>query len=91
MSVLVEKNPGREGENDHETRINEGRRTNVRFEIANLNDPMRDQCKRQSAQDADHPGRKIRAENIDRQRMVIGSPRRDEKKNDNHETSGDKF
>src|SRR6266480_278361 len=64
MSVLVEQNPGRECEDDHQRRIDERRRTNVRFQFANLNDPVRDEGQSKAAQDTDHPGRKIGTENI---------------------------
>ena len=52
---------------------------------------MRDQRQRQSAHDADHPRRKVRAENVDGQRMVTGSARRGETKEDNCESDGDKL
>src|SRR4051794_24986436 len=61
ISILVEQNPGRECENDHQARINERARTEEGFQIAGLNDPMGDERQGKSANDADHPGRKIRA------------------------------
>ena len=66
MSVLVEQNPGRECENDHEARVDQRSRTEVRFQFANLNDPVRDEGQRKAAQDTNHPGRKIGTENINR-------------------------
>src|SRR5947208_16803074 len=66
MSVLVEQNPGRECEDDQQRRIDERRRTNVRFQFANLNNPVRDEGQRKAAQDTNHPGRKIGTENINR-------------------------
>jgi hypothetical protein len=65
MSVLVKKNPGREGEDDHQARIDERGRTEVWLQMADLNDPMRNERQGQSADDADHPCRKVRAKNID--------------------------
>ena len=65
MSVLVKENPRREGEDDHETRVDEWRRTEVGFQVADLQDPMGNQRQRQSANNADHPCRKIGAEKID--------------------------
>ena len=82
MSVLVKQNPGREGEEDRETRVDEWRRTQVGFQIAKLNDPMSNQRQRNSAQDADHPRGEIRAEDIDRQRMIAQEPRCDEEHED---------
>ena len=65
MSVLVKENPRREGEDDHETRVDEWRRTEVGFQVADLQDPMGNQRQRQSANNTDHPCRKIGAEKID--------------------------
>src|SRR6266403_3890114 len=70
MSVLVEQNPGRECEDDHQRRIDERRRTNVRFQVARLDNPMRDESQRQSAHNTDHPGRKIGTENVDGRRVM---------------------
>src|SRR3954451_11987371 len=66
MSVLVKQKPGREGEDDHEARVDERSRTEISFQVANLQDPVGNERQRQPAQDADHPGRKVRAEDIDR-------------------------
>src|ERR1044072_4498841 len=65
-SVLVKQNPSREREDDHQTRINERRRTDVRFQVSLLDDPMGDKCQRQPAQNADHPRWEVRAENVHR-------------------------
>jgi hypothetical protein len=64
-SVLVKQNPGREREDDHQTRVDQRGRTDVRLQVTHLRNPMRDQRQRQSAQDADHPCWKIGAEHID--------------------------
>src|SRR6266496_681126 len=66
MSVLVKQNPRREGEDDHQAGIDQRRRTEVRFQLAHLNNPMSDERQRQSADNADHPCRKIGTDDIDR-------------------------
>ena len=49
---------------------------------------MRDESQRQSAHNADHPGRKIRAENIDSWRVVAEDPHC-EKCNEKQHKAGD--
>ena len=89
-SVLVKQNPSREREDDHQTRINERRWTDVRFQVADLDDPMGDKCQRQPAQNADHPRWEVRTENVDRRRMMAGHADRDPTKNNNCEPNGGK-
>src|SRR3954469_15443511 len=91
MSVLVEQNPGRECEDDHQRRIDQRRRTNVRFQVAYLNDPVRDEGQRKAAQDTNHPGREIGTKNIDRRRMMTGNTHRNQTKNDDCEAEGGKL
>jgi len=43
QSILVKQDPRRECEDDHERRVDEWGGTDVRFQIASLNDPMRDE------------------------------------------------
>ena len=89
VSFLVEQNPSRECEDDHQRRIDERRRTNVRFQVAHLDNPMRDERERQSADDADHPRRKIGTENVDGRRMVTEKLHSDECDNEQCERGGD--
>src|ERR1043166_4003544 len=91
MSVLVQQDPGREREDDHQTRIDERRRTDVRFQVLHLDEPVRDKCQRQPAQKTNHPSREVRAKNVDRRRMMAGDPNRDPTKNDNYEAERGKF
>jgi hypothetical protein len=88
-SVLVKQNPGRERENDHQTRVDQRDRTDVRLQVTRLHNPMRDQGQRQAAQDADHPRGKIRAENIDRWRVVAEDLRCDKRNEKQHQAGGD--
>lgn len=69
-SVLIEENPGNECEDDHETWVNKQRRSDVRLQLAHLDDPMGYQRERESAQDADHPGWEVGAEHVNGWRMV---------------------
>jgi hypothetical protein len=52
---------------------------------------MRDQRKRQPADDADHPRREVRAKNVHRQRMLTGNAHCDETKKDNYEAGDNKL
>jgi hypothetical protein len=52
---------------------------------------MRDQRQRQPADDADHPGREVRAKNVNRQRMLTGNAHCDETKKDNYEAGDNKL
>src|SRR4029453_2898340 len=65
ISVPVKKDPGCEGENDHHTGIKERGWTRLLFPNANLGDPMNDECYREPARNADHPGGKVRTEDVD--------------------------
>ena len=90
MSVLVEQNPSRECEDDHETGINERCRTDVRPQVQPLNNQLDGKRKREAAQDADHPRWKVRAEDVDCRGMMTGEADRDPPKNDNSQTDGGK-
>ena len=67
------------------------RRTEVRFQVAELHDPMRNERQRQAAQNADHPRRKIRAENIDRWRLVAEDLHCDRRNEKQHQADSDSF
>ncbi len=90
-SVLVKQNPGREREDDHQTRVDQRGRTDVRLQVTHLNNPMRDEGQRKAAQDTNHPGREIRAENIDGRRMVTEDAHREKSENDNRGADADKI
>ena len=47
-------------------RIDERRRTEIWLQMAHLHNPVRHKSQRQPAYNADHPGRKIGTEDIDR-------------------------
>jgi len=63
--VLVKNDPRRKSVDDRQARVDERCRRGVRFEVISSNNPSADQRKRQPADNADHPGRKIGTENID--------------------------
>ena len=67
---IGEDDPGAEGINQHQTRVDERRRKSVTLQMIRSNNPSADQRQSQSAYNADHPGRKIGTENIDRRRTV---------------------
>ena len=64
--VLIEDDPRHKSINDRQARIDERRRRRVRLKMIRSNDPSADQRQSQPADNADHPGWKIRTEDIDR-------------------------
>jgi len=64
--VLVKNDPRHKSINDRQARIDERRRRRVRLKMIRSNDPSADQRQSQPADNADHPGWKIRTEDIDR-------------------------
>ena len=68
--VLVKDDPGQIGINDCQTGVDQRRRRRITFEMIGSDNPPGDQRKSQSADDTDHPGWKIRTENIDCRRTV---------------------
>ena len=64
--VLVKNDPRHKSVNGGQARIDERRWRRVLLKMIRSNDPPGDQRKNQPADDADHPGWKIRTENIDR-------------------------
>jgi hypothetical protein len=66
LLVVIEDDPGAEGIDKHQTRVDERRRRSVTFQMIRSNNPSAEQRQSQSANNADHPGRKIRTQNIDR-------------------------
>lgn len=91
MLILVKQNPSGKGEDDHQRRIDERRGTQVWLQIPRLGDPMGDECQGQPAQDADHPRREVRAENIDRWRMITGELQREKGEDEQHQSGSYKF
>src|SRR6266581_958937 len=69
MSVLVEQNPGRECEDDHQRRIDERHRTEIRLQVAHLNNPVRDEGQRKAAIKRSRP---VIATRRDRSRRTRG-------------------
>src|SRR5437868_14826801 len=90
ISVLIKQDPGRECEDDRETRIDERRRAEVWLQVADLNNPVRDERQRQSADDADHPRWKIGAENIYCWRAVTENVHRKETDDQQRQDDNDK-
>ena len=68
--VLIKDDPRQKGIDNRQGRVDERRRRRITFEMICSDNPPGDQRKSQSADDADHPGWKIRAENVDRRRTV---------------------
>src|SRR5215470_5731201 len=68
--VLIKNDPRQKCIDDCQARIDERRGRSVRFEVIRPNNPSAAQRKSQPADDADHPGWKIRTENVDRRRTV---------------------
>jgi len=91
MSVLVKQDPGCEREDDHQARVDNWCRADVWFQIAKLDERMRDQRQRQAADDADHPRREVRAKNVHRQGMLTGNAHCHETKKENDEAGDNKL
>ena len=66
LLILIKNDPRQKSVNDRQTRVDERGRRCVRFEVICSNDPSGDQRQSQPADDADHPCRKIGADNINR-------------------------
>ena len=64
--VLIKNDPRHKSVNDRQARVDERRRRRVRFKVIRPDKPSADQGQSQPADNADHPSRKIGAENINR-------------------------